>query len=164
MGIQTIHQQPANERRPLTMLADTEIMSPMKLKFGSKTRELFGEERGVSPVIGVILMVAIVVILAAVIGFFVLGLGSEQNSAPQASFTFSSSGANTVITHDGGDTLDGSKVSIVGASPITGGAFPASISAGDSATVTTPASGTEIRIVYENDNGQTSTLASYTVP
>jgi len=40
----------------------------------------------VSPVIGVILMVAITVILAAVIGTFVLGLGDQvQNTTPRAS-------------------------------------------------------------------------------
>ena len=45
-------------------------------------------ERAVSPVIGVILMVAITVILAAVIGTFVLGLGDQLgDSAPQASFS-----------------------------------------------------------------------------
>jgi len=43
----------------------------------------------VSPVIGVILMVAITVILAAVIGTFVLGLGEQvQDTSPQASFSF----------------------------------------------------------------------------
>jgi len=46
------------------------------------------DDRAVSPVIGVILMVAITVILAAVIGTFVLGLGdSLGDSTPQASFT-----------------------------------------------------------------------------
>lgn len=40
--------------------------------------------KSVSPVIGVILMVAITVILAAVIGTFVLGLGSDINVSPQA--------------------------------------------------------------------------------
>lgn len=45
------------------------------------------DDRAVSPVIGVILMVAITVILAAVIGTFVLGLGdSLGDSTPQASF------------------------------------------------------------------------------
>lgn len=38
------------------------------------------EERAVSPVIGVILMVAITVILAAVIAAFVLDLGQSQNA------------------------------------------------------------------------------------
>lgn len=42
------------------------------------------DDSGVSPVIGVILMVAITVILAAVIGTFVLGLGDNANSTPVA--------------------------------------------------------------------------------
>ena len=46
------------------------------------------DSRAVLPVIGVILMVAITVILAAVIGTFVLGLGDSVESAPQASFNF----------------------------------------------------------------------------
>ena len=42
------------------------------------------DERGVSPVIGVILMVAITVILAAVIASFVLGFGNSVSSNVQA--------------------------------------------------------------------------------
>lgn len=42
------------------------------------------EERGVSPVIGVILMVAITVILAAVIASFVLGFGDSVSENVQA--------------------------------------------------------------------------------
>jgi flagellin-like protein len=45
-----------------------------------------GENRAVSPVIGVILMVAITVILAAVIGAFVLEIGDQQETAPNTSF------------------------------------------------------------------------------
>jgi len=54
-----------------------------------KPSNLFNsDDRAVSPVIGVILMVAITVILAAVIGTFVLGLGDQLgDSAPQASFS-----------------------------------------------------------------------------
>ncbi|MFC7248652.1 type IV pilin N-terminal domain-containing protein [Halomicroarcula sp. GCM10025324] len=48
---------------------------------------LDGDERGVSPVISVILMVAITVILSAVIASFVLGLGQGADEiAPQISF------------------------------------------------------------------------------
>ena len=66
------------------------------------------DERAVSPVIGVILMVAITVILAAVIGTFVLGLGDSVESAPQASFNFDydSSNEKVTFTHRGGDTID----------------------------------------------------------
>ncbi|WP_226040553.1 type IV pilin N-terminal domain-containing protein [Natrinema sp. DC36] len=44
------------------------------------------DERAVSPVIGVILMVAITVILAAVIAAFVLDMGQGQSQNPQAGF------------------------------------------------------------------------------
>lgn len=48
------------------------------------------EEKAVSPVIGVILMVAITVILAAVIASFVFGLGTKAPKvAPQASLAVS---------------------------------------------------------------------------
>ena len=65
------------------------------------------DERAVSPVIGVILMVAITVILAAVIGTFVLGLGDQvQTTAPNAQLAFDADSDNVTVSHDGGDTLD----------------------------------------------------------
>jgi len=64
------------------------------------------DDRAVSPVIGVILMVAITVILAAVIGGFVLGLGGDLQSAPQAQISISAAGNGAVdISHDGGDAM-----------------------------------------------------------
>ena len=71
-------------------------------------KELFTEDRGVSPVIGVILMVAITVILAAVIGAFVLQIGGDLGeSAPQASISVSDTAENEVfLRHGGGDTLE----------------------------------------------------------
>ena len=42
--------------------------------------------RGVSPVIGVILMVAITIILAAVIGAFVLGFGTDTETPPNTAW------------------------------------------------------------------------------
>ncbi|WP_096393455.1 type IV pilin [Halorubrum trapanicum] len=66
------------------------------------------DDRAVSPVIGVILMVAITVILAAVIGTFVLGLGDQLgDTAPQATFTIDSNGTDTInITKTGGQSLE----------------------------------------------------------
>jgi flagellin-like protein len=90
---------------------------------------LLGDDDAVSPVIGVILMVAITVILAAVIGTFVLGLGDQvSNTSPTASFTFDledntnydTTVANTnnedgdvlTITHDGGDKIAASALTV----------------------------------------------------
>lgn len=77
-------------------------------------------EEAVSPVIGVILMVAITVILAAVIAAFVFGIGGTQEKAPTASIVVANnpdtSWADLKIQHKGGDTLKGGdwKLSVVG--------------------------------------------------
>ena len=90
-------------------------------------RRLRNDDSAVSPVIGVILMVAITVILAAVIGTFVLGLGDSLEQAPQSTINagdasagyltaanFSNdSGAAFDISQDGGDPLTMSDVEIV---------------------------------------------------
>ena len=75
-------------------------------------KQLLSDDDAVSPVIGVILMVAITVILAAVIATFVLGLGEQVSStAPQASFNFEfeeiqdNADGRLTITHDGGDSI-----------------------------------------------------------
>ena len=83
----------------------------MKLKNIFRNDESDGT-RAVSPVIGVILMVAITVILAAVIGTFVLGLGDQVESAPQASFNFDTNDdEDTVeIVHRGGDNINTNNV------------------------------------------------------
>ncbi|MCU4750976.1 type IV pilin N-terminal domain-containing protein [Halobacteria archaeon AArc-curdl1] len=54
--------------------------------------------RAVSPVIGVILMVAITVILAAVIAAFVLDLGSGTSSNPQAGFSINEDSTTDSVT------------------------------------------------------------------
>ncbi|MEF8813051.1 MAG: type IV pilin N-terminal domain-containing protein, partial [Halovenus sp.] len=113
-----------------------------------KLNELLEDDDAVSPVIGVILMVAITVILAAVIATFVLGLGEQvSNTAPQASFGFQfdgdvsptnveiydgSSSADGVLemTHTGGETLDPDNVGVTGS---TGGGNTESI--GNESTV-----------------------------
>jgi len=74
------------------------------------------EEQAVSPVIGVILMVAITVILAAVIASFVLGLGDSQEVAPTSTFDFNydADGQNLTITHTGGDNVKAQNVYVRG--------------------------------------------------
>lgn len=91
-------------------------------------KQLLSDDEAVSPVIGVILMVAITVILAAVIGAFVLNLGGSQSSAPQASYSCEGS----ALVHDGGDELDGNNIKLANESD-AGSGFTAgnTYSAGD---------------------------------
>jgi flagellin-like protein len=137
-----------------------------------KLNRIFTDDEAVSPVIGVILMVAITVILAAVIGTFVLGLGDQvQDTAPQASFNFDfqgTAGGDLVVTHDGGDTIDASSASLdvieAGtASPVT--SFSGDVGAGDSASYTGWTADTQYRVVWTAATGDNSaTLGKATSP
>ena len=139
-------------------------------------KQLFTDEKAVSPVIGVILMVAITVILAAVIGSFVLNLGgSLQQSAPQASFDFdydAGGSSDVAITHATGDSITASETSTLqvtdGSNPDNwttdlNGDFP--VSAGDSVTYENVDSDEPIRVVWNSANGENSaTLSQSTAP
>jgi len=152
-------------------------------------RELLNDDEAVSPVIGVILMVAITVILAAVIATFVLGLGDQiSNTAPQASFSFDyEEGAsapadsnlqldadtnpavgNLTIRHSSGQTIEDSNIRIV-ANPggnVDGAdtTFDTQISAGSSTTVYVD-SDAEVNVVWQSsDGGDSATLGQWTGP
>jgi len=156
-------------------------------------KQLFDDDRAVSPVIGVILMVAITVILAAVIGTFVLGLGDQgQSTTPQASFGFdtttNSTGAVTAVTvtHQSGTSIDVSALNVsstqniaassgqsTGSGSLTwasaGSPDTGKVSAGDSATVyaldNQSLRGATIRVIYNSaDSDSSSTLGSFTIP
>jgi len=121
-------------------------------------------ERAVSPVIGVILMVAITVILAAVIGSFVLGIGGDIEQAPQVqlevsdvSSTSGSSGDELfVVSHNGGDELSFNDLSITVEEsgtdvPVNGGSGEFTV--GDTQPITTDNSvaDTELTIRIAHD-------------
>jgi flagellin-like protein len=135
-------------------------------------RQLLTEDRAVSPVIGVILMVAITVILAAVIGTFVLGLGQNVQSTPQASFNFdfdqnSTGDGYVVVTHNGGDALsedNSGSVKVRGLNTTDWLASEGTISAGDSANASF-ASGETVRVTWSDPNNESSaTLGSQEAP
>ncbi|WP_255151804.1 type IV pilin [Halorarius halobius] len=156
-------------------------------------KQLLADEDAVSPVIGVILMVAITVILAAVIGTFVLGLGQNvQASPPNANFQFEypddpyddSAGSETIdITHNGGQDLSRSEITVqvgsITAEDLTDSgtyvvssddAWPESVSTGDTLVLTENtdsdfSSGDTVRVVWSAPGGGSSnTIGSSQVP
>jgi flagellin-like protein len=134
-----------------------------------KLKQLLSEDDAVSPVIGVILMVAITVILAAVIGSFVLNLGgSLQQSAPQASFDFEYDASTVNVTHASGDSLTESQITVSESntssslSPVSG---DGTYTAGDEIANGTYDPGETIRVVWESETGENSaTLSTSTAP
>ncbi|GAA0298498.1 hypothetical protein GCM10009066_10900 [Halarchaeum salinum] len=134
-------------------------------------------------------MVAITVILAAVIGTFVLGLGNQVgNQAPQASFSFDfdDSEGSVTIMHQGGDTIqsdatlqvvtsegDWAEGSSTGVTAVSGedsrlnwDTMP--VTSGDSVVANhTDASwsGQTVSVTWESANGdQSATLGDSTAP
>ena len=79
-------------------------------------KELLHDDDAVSPVIGVILMVAITVILAAVIAAFVLGLGDTDDPAPVSDIDFDYDQGDSILTisHQGGDAFEAEQIEFSG--------------------------------------------------
>ena len=158
-----------------------------------KLTNLFDENdgsRAVSPVIGVILMVAITVILAAVIGTFVLGLGENVDSTPQATWDFDTTENDDgdieqiTITHSGGDSIEADRLNVTGASSTeiaftddTSYSPGDSITSGDQLIINNSSpddiagvnmdaeKGDVVRIVYTSEGGgSSSVIGTYELP
>ncbi len=145
------------------------------------TRNTQSNNRGVSPVIGVILMVAITVILAAVIATFVLGLGDQlSDTSPSASFSTgeinsstedswnntSNESAIVEFRHTGGANIDIDNLRVSGVEG-SGGALAdaeedwgGTISAGDTIRVAVEDGDTRITLIWQS-NGSSSTLSTF---
>ncbi|WP_436934096.1 type IV pilin [Halovenus marina] len=138
-------------------------------------KQVLSDEDAVSPVIGVILMVAITVILAAVIASFVLGLGDSANEVqPTTSFEFDYESNDLTITVDSGEAVPAGDIYIRGnnlggsagntwqtINSNTGGSLkPASeIGAGDRITLSGVGSDYEVTVAWDNGEGDTATLS-----
>ncbi|MBX0302846.1 type IV pilin [Haloarcula salinisoli] len=120
-------------------------------------KQLIQDDDAVSPVIGVILMVAITVILAAVIASFVLGLGdSAGDAAPTLSVECNV--ANDYINHTGGDELNGDELTLQNGDggTINSGTYNAGDQLANSSTGTT-VSGDE-QIQWANPDGSSTSI------
>lgn len=114
--------------------------------------------RGVSPIIGIVLLIGITTLLAATLAVFALGLDTptepdlrqslESDSAtPDAAFDFSTLRGLTTVTHNGGDDLVADRVTIETDDGPQVWADSGRIEEGDSRTV----SGSGVRVLYEGE-------------
>lgn len=142
------------------------------------------DEDAVSPVIGIVLMVAITVVLTTAVGTFVLDLGGESKTAPApyvnwefeahpgSAADFSASDDEITITHAQGDALtedigvliDGERVSDSGGLAFESGADPwgSSFGPGDSVVVEEASGsieeGDRVLVVYRPDRPELRTV------
>ena len=146
-----------------------------------------GDDRAVPPVVGVILMVAITVILAAVVGTVAVGFTDRfEQSTPQSSFGFAydaeppDDGAcstdltdggdtgNLTVTHESGEAIDGDQLYLLtdaGEAEWKADCDGAeTVSTGDSIDVAVDADQT-LRVVWESDAGaETKTIVRWDGP
>ena len=124
----------------------------MKKKMGNKSffrKESLMDKRAVSPVIGEILMVAIVVIIAAVIAVFIFGIIQTTKKAPNVQLEATAYTTNLTLKHTSGDPINldecvvranGDTLTITGSLTVgysissTGG-YPIDIDEGEAVTV-----------------------------
>jgi len=126
-------------------------------------------EEAVSPVIGVILMVAITVILAAVIAAFVFGMaGNIQKTKVVAATAYRPNASGVIITYQGGqdaNTLIGLNFTVGGTlaaiSPTTGNGYGTAGTGGITATGSQLPVGTQIYIVNAPTNSNVEVIGAF---
>ncbi len=126
------------------------------MKFGKN-------DEAVSPVIGVILMVAITVILAAVIAAFVFGMGTPEKT-PMANMQMKRAQVSSnqiIFTHSGGETVTLSDVKLI----ISNGSLRTTVNPllpFGSTTALPP--GSELKLNFDNDTKQLANISIDDVP
>lgn len=126
------------------------------MKNKNSLKNLNRNENAVSPVIGVILMVAITVILASVIAVFVFSMAPPKQ-APSISAKLEVNGTSIDIRHSGGDEIYWNEITVTAegignasVAPTNGTLF-----VGQKATIVTNASGVVRVIGVHRESQQT---------
>lgn len=121
------------------------------------------DERAVSPVVGVALLVAIAVLLATVIGavLFTLDLGSA--GAPSATLSFDVVGDDVLLTHEGGDPLDADRIAVRDGDGNSLDGLDADLQTGDSEVIVQNVTGVEtVTVVWQDPETDAETaLATF---
>ena len=149
----------------------------------AKSKSMMSDEGAVSPVIGVILMVAVTVVLAAVIASFVFGIGDDLGEpAPNAQieFDYDDDTGEVFVVHTGGDAIpENSELDFTGDGDVNfdqpdnnineeegvGVVQPGGVTAGDVIGSGTLDNGEEERLVWQAPDGDNSaTLGTFEAP
>jgi flagellin-like protein len=136
------------------------LSEPESGRTPDKIAEVANTERAVSPIIGVILMVAVTVTLSAIVGTLIFGMSQGvSQTTPTADISFQETDSGTVsVTHAGGDTFDTGTVEVVYTNK-TGSTVretwntPARVGDSPSGGPFSVKAGTEIQVVWTAANG-----------
>lgn len=135
---------------------------------------LEGDERGATPVVGIILIVALALLLAAVVGQSIFGYDLLQSpeAAPAVSFSSEYDGANgnLTIVHESGTTLENQTVTFA----VSGGDgdydrnnsnIPPTIDSGNDVVLAGIAPDETVRLIWEDpETGDSYVLYAWRGP
>lgn len=122
-----------------------------------------GDQRAISPVVGGVLLIAIVLLLSAVTVGMVLNLDEEREPAPEVAMSLEPVETNSDeyrLVHKSGDRLDGDKVELLGVED-PDSMNGSTLAAGDRHTVV-PTEET-VRVIYHGEHGTSYTLHEFSV-
>lgn len=145
-------------------------------------------DRGITPVVGIVMMVAVTIVLSAVVASFVLSLNNSTDGPPDADLSWSAYGGSDAhfnLSHTGGESLaveeytievetsSGTKQFALATAQVGGGErfqpgdiarVDVDVSSPTGAEIAAPlADVTEIRLLWHApDSGQTRLMATWT--
>lgn len=120
------------------------------------------DARGASSVVGVLLLIAVTVILAAVVATFTLDLGSEStNDTPKVNWEYEYNSGKIQATHASGDDVKSDALKIQGSCATDPPSPPSTISSGDTITIgngSCTTSGENIKIIWTDPVSDNSAI------
>lgn len=112
-------------------------------------RGLGETERAVAPVIAHVLLVVIVIVIASTVAVFSFGLGEDIiDPTPSVVFETEQEADVVRITHIGGDTIDGERITIHGGN--VSGEKPDTLQVGDTVEIEPDPAADEVVILWED--------------
>ena len=116
-------------------------------------------EEGVSPVIGVMLLISVTIIIAATLSAYVGGSTGELKKSPQATLVVRSGGTgdefNIIFEHQGGDILSTEDLEIITWVKGTDGKIVKHLQNGESDRVTIYGNEVRVPYIYDSQSGIT---------
>ena len=120
--------------------------------------QVASDERAVSPVVGTTLLIGITVILAAVIGSVVLGVGVGPAETPQATLSFEVTEDDEIeLRHEGGEPLDADEIVVLDQNGERLAGLNGDLHTGERGTIVDDTDGVErISVVWRDPGSDTS--------
>lgn len=130
-----------------------------------RTQGIQADRRGLSSVVGVLLMVAVTVILATTVGVFVFDIGEESTDiSPQIGWEYDYNDGNVTATFINGDETDAAYLTIEGDCAVSSLSHTGTVDGGTSIRIgdSCAPSNETLRIIWNSpENNQSAVIGQF---